>query len=147
MTCKILRQSFSSSATIATCLASTTSATSECDLFEESKLCISQLHNLIDQQSTEDELVCQELCQSHLQCTHFTFMEASYPLQSGEPDFQCFLWKKCIAKVAFFYPLIMTKTYLHPGALLLHGLLLLSGRPIQTQHDGLLLLPVPARCL
>ena len=46
-------------------------------------------------------MVCQELCQSHTKCSHFTFVENKYPLETGEPDLQCYLWKRCISKVAF----------------------------------------------
>ena len=133
------------SVAIATGLASSSSVTSDCDLFEESKLCISQLHNLLGRQPIENELVCQELCQSHTRCTHFTFVEGKYPLNTGEPDFQCYLWKKCIAKVDLIQPLIGTN--FDSGALLLHGLLIVGSRPHPTQHGGLLLLPIPARCL
>ena len=81
-----------------------TSTTSDCDLFEESKLCVSQMTNLIDRQPTEDEADCQELCQSYTRCSHFTFMEANFPLDTGKPDLQCYLWKKCISKVTFIQP-------------------------------------------
>merc|ERR1719209_1623135 len=54
---------------------------------------------MINRQTTEDEAECQELCQSYTRCTHFTFMEADFPLRSGEPDLQCYLWKKCISKI------------------------------------------------
>ena len=79
---------------------STVSSSSDCDVFEESKLCMSQLTNLLDRQPTEDEVVCQELCQSNLKCQHFTFMESKYPLKTGEPDFQCYLWQRCDSKVS-----------------------------------------------
>ena len=71
-------------------------------MFNEASLCISQLTNLIDRLPTEDEVVCQELCQSHTKCSHFTFVENKYPLETGEPDFQCYLWKRCISKVIFY---------------------------------------------
>ena len=99
------------------------------DLFEESKLCVAQLTNLIgdrlyyryifsskikhlftktnliDRQTTEDEVVCQQLCQSYSQCSNFTFVENKYPLDTGEPNLQCYLWKRCNKKVIFmFYP-------------------------------------------
>ena len=82
-------------------LASRMSTASDCEIFEESKLCVSHLTNLIDRLPTEDEVVCQELCQSHTKCSHFTFMEDKYPLENGEPDLQCYLWKRCISKVTF----------------------------------------------
>ena len=78
------------------------STASDCSLFEESKLCISKLTNLIYRQPVEDEAVCQELCQSYLQCSHFTFMESKYPLPTGKPDLQCYMWKRCISKVTVF---------------------------------------------
>ena len=56
---------------------------------------------LIDRQTTEDEVVCQQLCQSFSQCSHFTFVENKYPLETGEPNLQCYLWKRCNKKVAF----------------------------------------------
>ena len=86
----------------------TSAASTNCDLFEESKLCISHLSNLIYRQPTTDELVCQDLCQSHLACSHFTFMEGSYPLVTGEPDLQCYLWRKCISKAGFIQLLIFS---------------------------------------
>ena len=93
------------SAAIVSRLASTMSAASECEVFEESKLCISQLTNLIYRQPTEDEVVCQELCQSHTKCSHFTFVENKYPLETGEPRLQCYMWKRCISKVTLIlYP-------------------------------------------
>ena len=79
------------------------STATDCDLFEESTLCVAQLNNLIDRQTTEDEVVCQELCQSSTQCSHFTFVENKYPLETGEPNLQCYLWKRCIKKVAFIH--------------------------------------------
>ena len=79
----------------------TTETATGCDLFEESKLCVAQLTNLIDRQPTEDEVLCQELCQSHTLCSHFTFVENKYPLETGEPDLQCYMWKRCISKVTF----------------------------------------------
>ena len=90
-----------SPATAVGCLVSAelTAAASDCELFEESKLCVSQLTNLIDRQPTEDELVCQKLCQSSVRCSHFTFVENKYPLETGEPNLQCYLWKRCIKKV------------------------------------------------
>ena len=84
-------------------LASLTAA-SECDLFEISQLCVSQTSNLLSRQPTEDEVVCQELCQSNTRCSHFTFMEADFPLETGEPDLQCYLWRRCISKVDFGFP-------------------------------------------
>ena len=75
-------------------------SSSDCDVFEKSKLCISQLTNLLDRQPTEDEVVCQELCQSNLKCQYFTFMESKYPLKTGEPDFQCYLWQRCDSEVS-----------------------------------------------
>ena len=86
----------------------TSAASTNCDLFEESKLCISHLSNLIYRQPTTDELVCQDLCQSHLACSHFTFMEGSYPLVTGAPDLQCYLWRKCISKAGFIQLLIFS---------------------------------------
>ena len=92
-----------SSAAIVACLVTTTSAApSDCGKFEESKLCVSTLTNLLDRQPTEDEVVCQELCQSHTGCTHFTFVENKYPLETGELRLQCYLWKRCISKVTSF---------------------------------------------
>ena len=136
------------SAAVATCLASTTSTTSDCDLFQESELCISQMTNLIYRRPTEDEVVCQELCQSYTRCTHFSFMEASFPLQTGQPDFQCYLWKKCISKVIFIQEnIITTKTNPLPDTLLHHGLHLLCSRPRQTPNAFFLLFPVPSRSL
>jgi len=87
-------------AAIVSCLASTMSTATDYNLFEESKLCVAQLNNLIDRQTTEDEVVCQELCQSFTQCSHFTFVENKYPLETGEPNLQCYLWKRCIKKVS-----------------------------------------------
>ena len=134
------------SAAIVSCLASTMTAASDCDQFEESKLCVSHLTNLIDRLPTEDEVVCQELCQSHTRCSHFSFMEDIYPLETGEPDLQCYLWKRCISRVTLFQTLPITQLSV-PGALLFDGLHLFSGRPHPPQHGGLLLLPVPVRCL
>ena len=90
-----------SPATVVACVASAelTPTASDCELFEESKLCVSQLTNLIDRQPTEDELVCQKFCQSSDRCSHFTFVENKYPLETGEPNLQCYLWKRCIKKV------------------------------------------------
>ena len=88
-----------SSVAIVACLASTMSSASDCEIFEEAKLCVSHLTNLLGRQPTEDEVVCQELCQSHTLCTHFTFVENKYPLKTGEPRLQCYLWKRCISKV------------------------------------------------
>ena len=90
------------SAVIVACQASTMSTVADCDQFEESKLCVSHLTNLIDRLPTEDEVVCQELCQSHTKCSHFTFMEDKYPLENGEPDLQCYMWKRCISKVTLY---------------------------------------------
>ena len=98
----------SSPAAIVPYLSSTMSSASDCELFEESKLCIAQLTNLIDRQPTEDEVMCQELCQSHTKCSHFTFVENKYPLETGEPDLQCYMWKRCISKGTFILPSIMT---------------------------------------
>ena len=133
------------------------STATDCDLFEESKLCVAQLNNLIDRQTTEDEVVCQELCQSFTQCSHFTFVENKYPLETGEPNLQCYLWKRCIKKVAFIhfkYPGIDSEHFIHvlsesslrtnqtigttklasPGFVLFHGLHLLSLRAHPSQH-------------
>ena len=82
------------------CLVSPALTSSECDLFEESTLCISHLFNLIDRQPAKDEAACQNLCQqSHAECKNFTFVENKYPLKSGEPNLQCYLWKRCIKQV------------------------------------------------
>ena len=78
----------------------------DCELFEEAQLCISRLSNLIDRHPSEDEVDCQELCQSHTKCSHFTFVENKYPLENGEPDLQCYLWKRCISKVNFLFAMI-----------------------------------------
>ena len=86
------------------------SSASNCDLFEESKLCVSKLTNLVDRLRAEDEVVCQELCQSYNRCTHFTFMESKYPLATGKPDLQCYLWKRCISKVKLYPKKIKGKT-------------------------------------
>ena len=128
-------------------LASLTAA-SECDLFEISQLCVSQTSNLLSRQPTEDEVVCQELCQSNTRCSHFTFMEADFPLETGEPDLQCYLWRRCISKVDFGFP---SKAHciriFFPDSLLLHGLRILSSRTNPTQPLDGLLLTVPARSL
>ena len=118
----------------------------DCDFFKEAQLCISRLSNLIDRRPTEDEVECQELCQSHAKCNNFTFVKNHYPLETGAPDLQCYLWKRCISKVNCFCYYCNIKT-IPLGVLLFNGLRLLSFRTSKTLDDFLLLLPVPAWCL
>jgi len=95
-----MRDFLISTVAIVSWLASTMSTADGSDLFEDSKLCVAQLTNLIYRQTTEDEVVCQQLCQSFSQCSHFTFVENKYPLETGEPNLQCYLWKRCNKKVS-----------------------------------------------
>ena len=60
---------------------------------------MSYLNNLVAAEPTEHEVSCQLLCQADPSCTHFTFMEGSYLLDSGEPDLQCYLWSRCVSSV------------------------------------------------
>ena len=85
---------------LASYFALTVSTDSNCEQFKEANLCISKLVNLIDRQTVEDEVVCQELCQSRDNCSNFTFVENKYPLKNGEPRLSCYLWKRCISQVS-----------------------------------------------
>lgn len=75
-----------------------TSATSidssACDLFTESKLCISLLHNLISHVATDHEVSCQELCSDTPGCEYFTLVTPQ-PRSPGEVEHECYLWKVC----------------------------------------------------
>ena len=124
---------------------SPTVSTLDCDFFKEAQLCISRLSNLIDRQPTEDEVECQELCQSHAKCNNFTFVENQYPLETGAPDLQCYLWKRCISEMNFLSSLQYHTS--SKGLLLFNGLRLLSIRSFKTCNDFCLLLSVPAWCL